>query len=127
MTHLRRDYEDIGFTVVCRNPRNETVIEFDVYQIAGHSEGETKGVYDKISWPLKGGDYSESTTKLEDAERYLHGSVKWDGCSNWYFDEQDNVMLHFCELSGIKSISKVMEHCWRWAAELCPSWLGSEK
>lgn len=30
------------------------------------------------------------------APKFLHGHIKWDGCSNWYFDEQEEGMLHFC-------------------------------
>jgi hypothetical protein len=122
---MRRDFEDIGFTVVATQ-KDEAYVHFDVYEIVAHSRGATDGGgYDVLNWPLKGGSNAEDTDNLDEAQRYLHGEVKFDGCSNWYFDEQDEVMLHFCSLKDIQAISKVMEHCWLWASELIPNWMGS--
>lgn len=33
---------------------------------------------------------------LATAEPYAHGDLKWDGCVNMYFDEQERCALHFC-------------------------------
>jgi hypothetical protein len=52
-------------------------------------------------------------------EIYLHGSVKWDGCSNWYFDEQDRNMLHGCDKADLQRLGIVMAFCWDWTVELC--------
>lgn len=30
------------------------------------------------------------------ASTYAHGSIKWDGCIDMAFDEQNECMLHFC-------------------------------
>jgi hypothetical protein len=62
---------------------------------------------------------------FDESEPYLHGYVKWDGCSNWYFDEQDRVMLHGCNKSDLLRLGQVMGECWDWAAELLgPTWQG---
>jgi hypothetical protein len=55
-------------------------------------------------------DYKSSTP-------YLHGTVKWDGCSNWYFDEQEQGMLHFCTQEGLVNLGRLMAFCWQFASE----------
>ena len=59
---------------------------------------------------------------MEDADVYLHGSVKWDGCSNWYFDQQDRVMLHGCSRADLVNIGEVMAKCWDYARCNLESW-----
>jgi len=27
---------------------------------------------------------------------FMQGAVKWDGCSNWTFENQENCAIHFC-------------------------------
>lgn len=41
--------------------------------------------------------------------KYFSGSVKWDGCANVRFDEQDNVMLHFCGRNDAMRIARLIE------------------
>lgn len=41
----------------------------------------------------------------ERAPTYAHGSIKWDGCINMAFDEQNDCMLHFC---GTKDAKRTM-------------------
>jgi hypothetical protein len=64
----------------------------------------------------------DGVPSLEAAEAYLSGSVKWDGCSNWHFDEQDRCMLHGCSREHLVRFGEMMAFCWDWAAELCPNW-----
>jgi len=92
--HARR-CEDLGFTIVAFTD-GDYMVDFHVYEI----------------------DCEEG------AEPYLHGHVKWDGCSNWHFDEQDRAMLHCCSREDLTRIGEVMAACWDWAAELCPKWAG---
>ena len=61
---------------------------------------------------------------IEDAEVFLHGSVKWDGCSNWYFDEQDRIMLHFCGEEHGAEIGELFKRLYAWARELGQDRLG---
>jgi hypothetical protein len=58
----------------------------------------------------------------EPDDRYLHGNVKWDGCSNWHFDAQDFVMLHGCCREDLQRIGDIMALCWDFTAILCPEW-----
>lgn len=45
--------------------------------------------------------------RIAEAEVYLHGEIKWDGCSNWFFDEQERAMLHFCGSADAEKIGKL--------------------
>lgn len=40
-------------------------------------------------------------------EMFLHGSIKWDGCSNWSFPTK--VMLHFCRRAETQTISPLFD------------------
>lgn len=63
----------------------------------------------------------EETEIASEAEIYMHGSVKWDGCSNWHFDEQERCMLHACEREELSRFGNAMLDCWDLASVLCPS------
>ena len=116
-----RHSEPLGFTIVAEP--HEYYVEYTIYDIEGWSEGNVAGVYDVPNWHRAGADTHPDFVKtLEEAEPYLHGSVKWDGCSNWHFDEQERVMLHGCSRADVLRFGEVMAMCWDWTAELCPHW-----
>lgn len=118
---LVRHFLDLRFTVVAV-PHSHWV-EYTIYDIEGFGEGDTKGVYDRPLWHKAGDPCSPSPVDtLGESEPYLHGDVKWDGCSNWHFDQQDRVMLHGCSRGGVHRFGEVMARCWDWTAELCPNW-----
>lgn len=60
------------------------------------------------------------TADIDSAGVYLSGEVKWDGCSNWRFDEQDDCMLHACSREELSRFSEAMQLCYDWAKELLP-------
>jgi hypothetical protein len=112
-THIRHEI-DLEFTIVA-NPK-DLHVDYTIYDMAAVVP---------VLWRRVGAtDGFDMTDNIEDAEMYLHGEVKWDGCSNWYFDEQDRVMLHGCSKSDVQRFGDVMALCWEWTAELCPGWLG---
>jgi hypothetical protein len=114
-THTRHEIE-LGFTIVA-NPK-EYHVSYFIYDIVSS---------DPLLWPRIGSVAGpDGVDKIEDAEVYLHGFVKWDGCSNWYFDRQDRVMLHGCSKADLQRFGDVMALCWEWTAELCPAWAGDD-
>jgi hypothetical protein len=90
-------------------------VDFTIYQITGFFEGEIKGVYDK---PCYGDDFKDCLT---DVPVFIHGAVKWDGCSNWDFDFNDDVLWHQCDRDGLLSIGKILVECWDITARLLPT------
>jgi hypothetical protein len=62
-----------------------------------------------------------------DLEPFLKGTVKWDGCSNWKFDDE---WMHFCSKQEAKRLGTLLEKCYEMALELMPDnkeYLGDEK
>lgn len=113
---------ELNFTIVAEP--HDYYVTYTIYDIQGYSEGETKGVFDTPCWPRAGAMSSpDSVDTLEESEPYLHGDVKWDGCSNWEFDEQERAMLHGCSRGDVQRFGDVMAMCWDWTKELCPNWI----
>ncbi|BAW19146.1 hypothetical protein [Ralstonia phage RP31] len=112
--HIKH-FLDLNFTVVAVPA--EYRVEYTVYHIEGI------GPDDAPLWHEKDASSSPSPVeKLEDAEVFLHGSVKWDGCSDWILDELQNNYMHSCDREGLLRVGEVMARCWDWTAELCPNW-----
>jgi hypothetical protein len=103
---------DLGYTIVPEV--HDYHVEFKVYKFVC----EQGGVFE---YQKADSESMNLTTNLDEAEVYLRGSVKWDGCSNWHFDEQDRVMLHFCDHGDLLNLGVVMATCWEMAEELCPN------
>lgn len=87
--------KELGFTVDVTD--NEYHMDFKCY------ESCEEGVYVAI----EGEGYCE-TTIIGKARLYLSGHVKWDGCSNWNFDANEDCMLHFCEREQLVNIGKLL-------------------
>lgn len=111
--HTRHE-NDLGFTIIATVYSHW--VEFILYEIKGWDSSGAP------HWNRKDADTWDPVDSLEESEPYLHGDVKWDGCSNWHFDEQDRVMLHGCGRHDLTKIGEVMGFCWDWTAELCPYW-----
>lgn len=111
-------FKELSFTVVA-TPHSHYV-EYKIYDHAGYNEDGS---------PLfqKGGSQCspDPVETIEESEVYLSGSVKWDGCSNWRFDEQDRVMLHGCCRDDILRYGLIMAACYDLTKELVKdnSWL----
>lgn len=79
---MRESWADIGFSVVMEGDVDSHYVDFKVYELD-----------------------SEKGAGGEDCDEvFLSGSVKWDGCSNFKFDEQDRCMLHCCTRQHMANI-----------------------
>lgn len=111
---------DLGFTIVAE--AHEYRVDFTIYDIEGFAVGDAQSE-DRPLWHKAGStSHFDVVYSVEEAEPYMHGEVKWDGCSNWYFDEQNRVMLHGCCKADVQRFGDVMALCWDLAAEMCPAW-----
>lgn len=111
---VTRHWHDISFAV--EMTKQEAWVELKVYEISGWIEGDTN----KPIYPEKDSNGSEQVETLDAAAVYLSGSIKWDGCSNLNFDEQDRVMLHFCSKTSATNIGVLLGRLYELAAELMP-------
>lgn len=99
-------------------PGLTAVLDFVVVHIAGeHMDPIRTPIYQKFICGV-----SNFTSDVRNADVFLHGHIKWDGCSNWHFDEQDAMMLHFCGARRTTSIGRLMAEMYRLAAATIPEW-----
>ena len=67
-------------------------------------------------------NYPDPVYTIDESEVYLHGSVKWDGCSSWEFDEQARGnALYGGNKQELINIGLILAHCWTLTATHCPA------
>ncbi len=112
-----RHWEDIEYTAEAFRHQQypDTHIEFRVYRMTG-SELVIRG--EVFPFGYDGGDGFSPIPNFREAHIYLAGSVKWDGCSNWQFVEQERVMLHFCGVESASNLGELFKRLYTWAKEL---------
>lgn len=64
---------------------------------------------------------NEMTRDPADADVFLEGDIKWDGCSNWDFPGVADCMLHFCDLKQASGIGRLMQRMYEIASMRIPS------
>jgi hypothetical protein len=109
--------EELGFAI--RATVGEYHVDYVIYEVFRKGDGEGFYFQEKEAIchpsPIEG---------EQNAEVWAHGSVKWDGCSNWHFDCQDKVFLHACEREEILNWSAVLVACRDMTAKILPNWDG---
>jgi hypothetical protein len=113
-----RIWHDINYAAIAWRSADypDTHVEFEVYEITGMAFTDSAGVSHPPSFDVN--EELAATEDMREADVFLHGSVKWDGCSNWMFDEQDRCMLHFCEKESAANIGVLFTRLYEWAKEL---------
>lgn len=110
-------FNDINFSVSFE--ADDYNCDFKVYEIIGWNDDKKHIPY------FNRENYTSSPDPVEnitDAQIFLHGHIKWDGCSNWYFDEQDNIMLHFCYKEQGENIGKLFSQLYDIASKNILNW-----
>lgn len=110
-------YKEIGFVIFMTKNGDDSHVNFKVVDI-------NDCVIDDHSVKfIKNGTKEEELSRdIEDAEIFLSGFIKWDGCSNMKFDAQEKAYLLFCGRKGAKDIGKLMEKLYDLAAEMMPEY-----
>jgi len=90
-------FKDLGFKVIATLPKEgEVHVNYKIYEI--------------------------NPSELTDGnEVFASGAIKWDGCSNWKFDEQERCMLHGCTKQHLLNLGIILAECWEWTRELLPA------
>ena len=110
-----KHFNDPGYSVVITP--DEYHVQYDVYEHEGYYEDGMPVFH------MKGANTHPSpSTGIDDAEIYMNGDVKWDGCSNWEINENDRCMLHGCNKDDLLNIGKIMGECWDMTKDYCKSW-----
>ena len=121
MTQLEQHRQDIDFTVVmtagAENEGGPVWVDFKVYDIVGR--GGPK--FDEPCYHADGYiNSNEIVETTELAQVFCHGTIKWDGCCDVYFDEQDSTMLHGCGRKDLTRIGKLFDVLYDMALQLMP-------
>ena len=109
---VTRYVESAGMLLVIEP--DDYVCEFVVYECIGTDD----------SGPVLGhhnGRFLEPCESIEQAKRYMHGDVKWDGCINWDLDPSD-CMQHNCGLADAVAIADIFRAIYDEASRLCENW-----
>ena len=109
MTTNMKIFEDMEF-VVEYFPSSHYV-EYKIYQFGGL---DSNGV------PLLVREDCTYGVGTEHAEVFVYGSVKWDGCSNWEFNQE--TALHGCTRDDLVNLGEILAQCWDMTKDLCPNW-----
>jgi hypothetical protein len=116
-----RHFDDIDFSAEAwfEVEYADAAVYFRVCEITGREASINGDGPHERCWQSGGaGSSMDFTVDLTTADTYLSGSVKWDGCSNWSFDEQDRGMLHFCAKQDAIALGTLMGYLYDWAKEL---------
>lgn len=113
-----KNYNELNFTVEARV--HSHWVEFNIYEVIGWVQGPD-GEWNVPTWISK--DETRYDVPIDEARVFAHGSVKWDGCSNWTFtDNAEGVMIHGCSRADVRRIGDILGICWDLTAELCENW-----
>jgi hypothetical protein len=107
-----------GIRFSIRHKCDGHLLEFEVYDWVGKDQS---GV---TLFELAGCGGGQFTEDVEQAARFAHGSIRWDGCCNVMFDEcADNCMLHGCCREDMSRIGKLFDELYGLAAAAMPEWV----
>lgn len=105
-------YDDISWVVEYEYEENS--VNFNAYEIVGFPLN--KG--GKPDFEKKGTTTGDVTTEdIEEAQTIIRGYIKWDGCSHYYFGDDDGY-IHLCGGRLIDKISKGIKKIHKEAGQL---------
>lgn len=117
MSQQRELFRDIGFSTVA-TPRGTHAVDFAIYDVVGFDDE------DRPLFAMRGSNSFNPVGSVEESEPFASGTVKWDGCSDWHFDECERVMVHGCSRHDVTRIGDVLGRCWDMAAKMIDGWSG---
>lgn len=116
-------WSDLGFTCCAVADDREGgpyYVEWKLYTLY---EGSTTDGKPWRGWQRAGSDCSPDTVDtLDEAEIYADGTTKWDGCSNWTFqDSCRDGCEHTCGRAGMVAIGLLLARVHDLCGEMMPS------
>lgn len=104
----RKDYPELGYSVIASTRSNKTAVDFSVYKIIGTTfNGELlfeQLTLDGSVTPIKNIDW---------ACAFLSGFIDWEGISEWTTE-----LLYFGDSSEAENLGKVLAIAYELAEEL---------
>jgi hypothetical protein len=114
-----RDIGDFGYCAVvsCNEPKEGDTpywIDFEVYEIVGVEMHPVEG---RLLFDCETPSGCSGTTHiLDDADEFITGFIKWDGCSEWDLGNH-----HFCSVKQAASVGPLLRRLYEIAAQWMPS------
>ncbi len=83
-------------------------------------------VFKVVAWddagkPIMYGGSHRPVESMGEAEVFVDGFIKWDGCSNFEFGPP-GIMVHFCDREQAVGLGQLLGWLYDVAAETIPSW-----
>ena len=110
MTDKIRVWQDIRFCATAE--LEEYSCLFKAYQLLWLEDGVPVA-------NLPGGSSPNPAPTLEEAQVFLAGHIKWDGCSDWYDFDQ---CWHFCSSQQASDVGLLFARLYEWASQVIPRW-----
>jgi len=118
MNEIRKILGEIDYYIVISKESEEDVfVSFKTYQIVGRTF-EPEVIHYFYLKDYKSSD--DITTNINEAQIYASGTLKWDGCMDMQFDEQENVQLHFCSKQDAKGVGILLSSIYEESITLIP-------
>lgn len=122
-----RFYRDLEYIVLAT--AYPYYVEYVVYGVDYYESGKLDVEGQEIDYERPMLHRKDSPTSPDgvatfaEADYFLKGTVKWDGCSDWSLsDNAEGYLLHACDREALLNIGKIMAACWEWTAFTCPRW-----
>ena len=97
---------------ICCEVINSAVVGFQVFK-------SMSIIGDPMEFRIRGElNCMITTPDLGKAARYAEGHVKWDGCADFQFEPDDNVMIHTCSPKQALALGQVMIVVYRIASTM---------
>ena len=109
----RVDWPELGYSATFE--AKEYFMSFKVYAIYGVASPGNQ-----ILWAAWDEAIASSTGDIEKADVFCSGDVKWDGCTNFQFDEQERCALHCCDRKSLADIGELLRRVHVLAEEKIP-------
>lgn len=105
-----RHWTDIECAAVMEREGEKPWVDFKCYELVSYNPDYLYHVQDYV-------DSMDVTESLDEAQVYLSGRIKWDGCADLKFADET---LHFCGRSNAVNVGVLLGRLYDLAAELMP-------
>jgi hypothetical protein len=86
-------------------------VEFVSFRIEMWDEEDEKPLYLKVGAMSNSND--NLTPNMDEAEKFITGSIKWDGCSHLYFPDY----IHYCSSEDAANLGKLLSDLYKEAQQ----------
>lgn len=95
---------------------NGLSLNFEVVKVGGYAEDGSRAYFM---------DYTARQVSVEEANEFVSGSVRFDGCVNYWFPEiAQGCMMHACDRCELVELGLVLASVRDFASKVIDQWCG---